>query len=317
MNKAPNILSLNVLMVFFACLLTTKAFAEIDLISLYPKATVFKKINKEHQRYQVIQSDIQYITDLTGDSEEGYFPAKSMMLDGVVERTVYDHTETDAAIEIAKNMRDEMKRKGFEILYECARDECGDVAGWRLYLSRHVDGYVDKQYYILAQHPDKKDGDWYVAFYVNEFTNIPRSIIHVLNTGSIDFKNYVINVRNLGVWLSRGDSVPLEGLFFEFDSADITKESYVVLDNLVEVLNETPEMTISIDGHTDELGSEKYNLDLSLRRAESVKNYLIKKGIKDSRLVVAGYGEGRPKTLSKDSKARAQNRRVEVVRTNG
>jgi len=71
-------------------------------------------------------------------------------------------------------------------------------------------------------------------------------------------------------------------------------ESQAQLDSLVAILNENPGMTIQIDAHTDSVGSEKYNLDLSAARAKSVVNYLIEKGIIKDRLSSKGYGESMP-----------------------
>ncbi len=297
-------------------LCTTSAFSEIDLVSLYPKAQLFKQYKKVHQKYHLIEGDIRYITDMSDDAEEGYLPHKMSSREGMLKRTVYDHTETDSAVEIAKNMRKELQRKDFEIVYECAREECGDVAGWRLYMSRHIEGYADRQYYLLARHPHKRDGEWILAFYVNEFSNIPRSVIHVLDTSEIAFDQYVIDRRQLGVWLARGDSVELKGLFFAFDSAQISGDSHKILEQLSDVLKNAPDMNISIEGHTDDVGSETYNLDLSIRRAAAVKEYLVLRGIEAARLSVQGFGERKPKMPSQDLRSRAQNRRVEVVKIN-
>ena len=74
-------------------------------------------------------------------------------------------------------------------------------------------------------------------------------------------------------------------------------------------LNEEYNLTIS--GHTDDVGDEAKNLDLSKRRAASVRNYLINKGIDEKRLTSEGYGESKPIADNKTSKGRALNRRVE------
>lgn len=89
-------------------------------------------------------------------------------------------------------------------------------------------------------------------------------------------------------------SIVLEKIYFEYNKADLMAESQAQLDSLVAILNENPGMTIQIDAHTDSVGSEKYNLDLSAARAKSVVNYLIEKGIIKDRLSSKGYGESMP-----------------------
>jgi outer membrane protein OmpA-like peptidoglycan-associated protein len=89
--------------------------------------------------------------------------------------------------------------------------------------------------------------------------------------------------------------------------------SFGLLDQVVQVLKDYPKMRIRIEGHTDNVGAEKMNLKLSQRRADSVKGYLIKKGIDLKRLESRGFGPTRPIASNKTEKGRQQNRRTEFV----
>ena len=91
----------------------------------------------------------------------------------------------------------------------------------------------------------------------------------------------------------------IENVFYDFDKADLRPETVTALDELVTVLNENPNVTIEMASHTDRWGSEEYNLDLSNRRAQSVIDYLISKGISSERLQPHGYGKTKPKTVTK------------------
>jgi peptidoglycan-associated lipoprotein len=73
----------------------------------------------------------------------------------------------------------------------------------------------------------------------------------------------------------------------------------VSLDKLIETLNDNPTITIELMAHTDSRDSEEYNLDLSQKRAQSVVDYLIERGVDPARLTAKGYGEGQPKTVNK------------------
>jgi outer membrane protein OmpA-like peptidoglycan-associated protein len=87
--------------------------------------------------------------------------------------------------------------------------------------------------------------------------------------------------------------------------------SYKLLNQVVQVLNDYPKMKVRIEGHTDSVGGESFNLKLSQKRAEAVKAYLVGKGIADDRLEAAGYGLTRPIASNRTAKGRAQNRRTE------
>lgn len=93
--------------------------------------------------------------------------------------------------------------------------------------------------------------------------------------------------------------VLVNNVFYEFDRADLTPESTRSLDELVQLLDENPNVTIELSSHCDYRGNDAYNLKLSHRRAESVVNYLIDHGIASDRLTPMGYGETRPKVVSR------------------
>ncbi len=93
--------------------------------------------------------------------------------------------------------------------------------------------------------------------------------------------------------------VVIENIFYDFDRATLRPESKTALDELVQVLRDNPNVTIEMASHTDRHGTDAYNEDLSDRRAKSVVDYLIAAGIAPDRLKWLGYGESRPKTVTK------------------
>ncbi len=100
-------------------------------------------------------------------------------------------------------------------------------------------------------------------------------------------------------------------VFFDLDSATITAESYRILDDVAGTLeNHTELRLVEVQGHTDDQGAEDYNLELSQRRAEAVRKYLIGQGIDPDRLVARGYGEAQPLQPGTAADAREVNRRV-------
>lgn len=93
--------------------------------------------------------------------------------------------------------------------------------------------------------------------------------------------------------------VLIDNIFYEFDRADLTPESTEALDKLVEMMNENPNITIELSAHCDYRGNDDYNQRLSQRRAESVVRYLIEHDVAADRLTAVGYGESRPKVVTK------------------
>lgn len=93
--------------------------------------------------------------------------------------------------------------------------------------------------------------------------------------------------------------VLIDNIFYEFDKATLTQESTKSLDELVELLNENPNVTIELSAHCDYRGSDAYNKTLSQKRAENVVDYLLSKGIAKDRLTPVGYGKSKPKTIKR------------------
>lgn len=115
--------------------------------------------------------------------------------------------------------------------------------------------------------------------------------------------------------LSKTGRTIIYGIYFDFASDRIKKESEPVLAEIAQVLKEHPAWNISVEGHTDNIGGDAYNLDLSQRRAASVKQALIGRyGIAERRMQTAGFGMRVPKERNDTIEGRARNRRVELVK---
>jgi OmpA-OmpF porin, OOP family len=107
----------------------------------------------------------------------------------------------------------------------------------------------------------------------------------------------------------------MQKVHFATNKAIIKPESFHLLDTVAMVLRDFPTITVEVQGHTDSVGNDNYNMRLSQDRAESVRTYLIQKGVDARRMDARGYGETRPIESNRTSKGRAENRRVEFVRT--
>ena len=112
---------------------------------------------------------------------------------------------------------------------------------------------------------------------------------------------------------ARGTIVSLADILFDFDKATLKRDVEFNLVRIATILQQFPEMDIAVEGHTDNIGREEYNLDLSRRRARAVYDFLATQGIDEARMVYEGYGMSRPVEDNSTDAGRARNRRVDLV----
>lgn len=105
------------------------------------------------------------------------------------------------------------------------------------------------------------------------------------------------------------------GVYFATNKYDINANAKLALDKLIKIFNEYPDTELLIEGHTDDVGKDEYNMGLSQRRAEAVSGYLAGMGIAPERLITKWYGETQPIADNSTTEGKALNRRVEFVIT--
>ncbi len=113
-------------------------------------------------------------------------------------------------------------------------------------------------------------------------------------------------VNAMGCWI-------LGNPLFDFDKYDIKSEAFYLLNQVAAILQKNPSLMVILQGHTDNIGTESYNMKLSMRRANAVKAYLVDKGILKRRFSLEGFGFSRPIATNETEWGRSQNRRVEIL----
>ncbi|TAF76396.1 MAG: hypothetical protein EAZ53_03815 [Bacteroidetes bacterium] len=119
---------------------------------------------------------------------------------------------------------------------------------------------------------------------------------------------------NLDIYLEpirKGSLITLNNIFFGTGKYELEKKSQAELDKLVNFLNQNPTLKVEISGHTDNVGLKANNLNLSTRRAESVFDYLVEKGVEEGRITHKGYGDLQPISPNENEETRKLNRRIE------
>lgn len=146
---------------------------------------------------------------------------------------------------------------------------------------------------------------------------------HLSESQNLDLRNFktdgVVTHQDMSIKpiemarIEPNATIRLNNIFFDFDKFTLRSESYPELNRVAEFLEEQPSIKVEITGHTDNVGTEEYNLNLSKKRAESVSKYLMQKGVSKDRITTTSYGESRPKDTNDTKEGRQNNRRVEFT----
>lgn len=150
------------------------------------------------------------------------------------------------------------------------------------------------------------------GFYVSKEDYYPESdnINLQVNVSEYDIKKDFVLVE-LSKIIDGDGAIKLNNLFFETSKYDLQLESFPELNRLATFIKSSGNINIKISGHTDDVGSAEYNMNLSLKRAIAVKEYLVAVGCNESQILAVGYGEEKPIESNETEEGRASNRRVE------
>jgi len=164
--------------------------------------------------------------------------------------------------------------------------------------------------FMVAVNLKKKD-DLLITVKKNDYAFSSK----IVSVKDASFDNRPKDVKIEVSEAKAGSSFVLNNLYYNTNSADLKSESFIVLESFVEYLKENPEITIEIQGHTDNVGSASSNEALSANRAYTVKAFLEEKGIEGKRITAKGYGPNKPIAENNTEEGKAKNRRTEFLIT--
>lgn len=245
-------------------------------------------------------SSYDYGFKISTDGSKAYFNTCSNKGDqNIYEITLSEENRPDKVVSISGIVSDQQnKALDAQIIWEDL--ETGKIIG--SLKSSPINGN-----YLITIPFGKNYG-----FYVYKQNYYPLSDNVDLRTNSDNLqitKNFVLSdVQEI---MSGKASIQLKNVFFESNKFELKIESYPELNRLADFIKEQNNIIVEISGHTDNIGSSTYNLNLSQQRANSVKRYLIERGCNSAQIISKGYGESKPVTDNSDEEQRAKNRRVE------
>lgn len=247
--------------------------------------------------------------------------AQETAVEGEVTRIVYKGPEERSSFEIYRNYEMALEDSGFEILYNCLEDhkKCMELAPFQIDGLKYGEkaGMGKDARYIFAKLADS-NGDIYVSVHTAiAGGQTPYTLLQVVEKKPMETGNVQVDIdaEAMADDIDEKGSVRLYGIHFDSDKATIKEKSESTLAEIAALLEEEPDLSLCVVGHTDAVGSMEYNMDLSRERAAAVVDFLTSEhGIDQSRLTPKGVGPLAPVASNEDEDGRARNRRVELVK---
>ncbi|MFD1332397.1 OmpA family protein [Methylopila musalis] len=293
------------------------------LVGRYDGATLQLYRAKDYEEQRLLTKKITG-ADIRAAGGRRLSDANAIKVAGKAFRLKYAGPKGRSALEVARNLQDGLKAKGFEILFQCRAAECSDLNGGELYFALNDESPMGRGD-IRSGIPDvlyasavlrRPEGDVYAGVYVGQFGDTPETLVDVVETRPMEAEKIVfVDASAMRKAIDADGRVALYGVLFDFDKATVRDDSRPTLDEIGKLLTANPELKVVIAGHTDAKGGFDYNVDLSKRRAAAVAAMLAKQhGVSPARLQPFGVGMASPVATNDTEAGRAKNRRVELVK---
>ena len=212
--------------------------------------------------------------------------------EGAVTRLSYSHKKGQSALQIQRNYENALKKIGFKTVYT---SEANDGEYRSATFLRQGKGAAAIS--LEARSGDEEGSSSIVIVKLKEMK-----------------QEIAADASALLEELNKSGHVAVYGINFETGKAAITAGSAKALDEVVKLLKENADLKLRVEGHTDNQGKSKDNLELSKKRADAVKERLVKNGVEADRLATEGFGDKKPVADNKTDEGKATNRRVELVK---
>ena len=310
-------------------------------------------ISYEHRTFDAIDFPASKLVVDTSERRDAMnnqlaIAPRTVHAEGEYTRLLYIAPEQASPLEVIRNYINEIKANGGQLVYGCRDEGCGgsmegNTHGGgtqglleQLYPSKRIKdadfsngkcasgGDPTEQRYILAQLPDGSGGMRSVAVYTFGLegdiyctAQKDRTGVLVVAVSPKAMQNRMVTVTSdeMRRALETAGHIALYGIYFDTNKSQVKPESKPTLEQIANLLKQMPNLRLGVVGHTDNVGDDASNQQLSQRRASAVVTALVEDyGIAASRLAPSGAGETKPVAANSDEAGRAKNRRVELVK---
>ena len=241
-------------------------------------------------------------------------------VEGRVTRIRYLAPAEQSVAAVFRSYATALESAGFEEVFACKYKACG---GRKFNHSMNVNHLTESKdfRFLAARLPGSAEGDVYVSLYVGlsdtgggkTFKRVITQL-DVVETEALAEKMVVVDAGEMAKAIDAIGRIALYGIYFDTDKTEIKPASKETLEQIAKLLTDQGELELVVVGHTDNRGKLDYNMDLSKRRAEAVKQALVADyGIEAGRLAAWGVGYLAPVACNRAEDGRAKNRRVELV----
>ncbi|MEO6172389.1 MAG: DUF4892 domain-containing protein, partial [Arenimonas sp.] len=308
-------------------------------------------VNYEQKAFDQIRFPLSPLRLVPGrsDAMNNYFiDAKlSKVVEGRYTRLLYVAPEGRSAVEVLRNYMDEIRAKGGKAIYGCNGTACGgDMHGndhgggtqglleklyphERLKTPNFSNGNcastmdVNEQRFVVYRVPSE-NGDIYLAVYIynvqddlycKAFNDRTMAMIIAIEPKAREQKMVTVSAAEMQQAINSSGRIALYGIYFDTNKTDIKPESDAAIEQIAALLKANANLKVFIVGHTDNVGSNTANMDLSKRRANAVMGDLASRhGVNAAQMESAGIGMLSPLASNDDEAGRSKNRRVELVK---
>jgi outer membrane protein OmpA-like peptidoglycan-associated protein len=266
-------------------------------------------------------------------------PFKKLEVEGRKTTLFYNLPAGISPLEGIRQYENELKEKGFEILFRASGEEIeknkGDNLAMEVYgmtpantnqnhpQMQAMQGPDNTKSHYLAARLSRPEGDVFCSVWAFEASWTAASLkapekstivrVDVCELKPMEQKMVLVKAEEMASQITLNGKVALYGILFDTDKASIRPDSEATLAEISKLLQENPDLRVLVVGHTDTEGSFEYNRSLSQRRADSVVASLADKGISKERLFPVGISFASPVATNATAEGRAKNRRVELV----
>ena len=281
--KHFKLLFLSILFIIFAIPVHAQETKEHPLIRPFPGSVLAENMSK-HNSFDAY--DFYYLNEKTKKREKKTIKGEYWKLLYEVRTKSGQRVTNISTEEFLENYRVAAKEKGGQVVWE------------------------DRGMVVLTIPREDGGMTW---LQVQPSANLGQQYLSIVDEKPFK-KSLTFGPAEMKAALDKDGRVQLYGILFDVDEATLKAESVKQLQHVVTLMKDNPELLLEVQGHTDDRGSDDYNLKLSQQRSETVVTYLGLFGIDTGRLVPKGYGESKPVEPNTTEQGRAKNRRVELVK---